>query len=116
MTVPTCKHASRLRGQDFRDLRHRIKENRDDDYPAEHFAADLGISPSLLQFIETDQRSITPPVAAAYRRVARSFAFWMKDVEQVNAQTGTWLVDALIRHYPWLSKRDRNRLKKLVRE
>lgn len=115
MPSNTSKRDRTLTGSDFRALRHRIKENRGIGYSAEEFAAELHISPSLLQFIETNQRRITPDVAAAYHRVEKSFIFWMKDVDRVNAQTAAWLVDALVRHQADLSPRDRNRLRRALR-
>lgn len=114
MTQSTYKRVAQLCGQDFRDLRHRIKETNDLNYSAAKFARDLGISPSLLQLIETEDRSITPPVAAAYHRREQAFIEWMKDLEEVDARTATWLVATLERHHKALSRKDRKRLAKLL--
>lgn len=114
MTHPTFKRGRTLCGQDFRDLRHRIKETNDLAYSAAKFARDLDISTSLLQLIETGDRNITPPVAAAYYRREQALIDWLKDLDEVNARTVTWLVDALDRYKESLSRNDRKRLAKLL--
>lgn len=119
-TQPTSARLSASRSQskttptgaDFRALRHRIKQLRDENYSAARFARDLNISESLLQFIETGQRNITPNVARAYRRVERDYFYCLKEDERADAATATWLVDALLRHLPHVTPRDRTRLKR----
>lgn len=105
-----------LTGADFRALRHRIKQNRDGNYSAAHFARDLRISESLLQFIETNQRAITPRVVNAFRRVEREQIYCLKEQGQVDASTASWIVDALARHLPFLSTRDRDRARQLLKK
>lgn len=111
----TTRKPHALTGADFRALRHRIKQTHDDNYSAARFAKDLRISESLLQFIETDQRAITPRVAAAFRKLEREQIFCIKEQEQVDAQTATWLVDALARHLSFLSTRDRARARRMLK-
>ena len=109
-TRATRSPHAQLTGADFRALRHRIKQDRDGNYSAARFAKDLCLSESLLQFIETGQRNITPKSANAFRRVEREYLYCLREGERRDVQTAAWLAEAFLRHLPYLSPRDRRRL------
>lgn len=104
---------SPLTGAHFRELRHRIAASGRH-YTAAHFASDLKISESLLQFVETNQRSITPELARAYQRVERDFLYCLKELDALDAETAAWLVTALARYTSLLTPQDKRRLKKII--
>ncbi len=113
--MPRYTHANTqtLNGAHFRELRHRIAASGRH-YTAKIFADELGISESLLQFIETNQRAITPELERAYKRVERDFIYCLKELDALDAETAAWLVSALARYTSLLTPQDKRRLKKIV--
>ncbi len=104
-----------LTGADFRALRHRIKDTRDGNYSAARLANDLGISESMLQFIETGHRKIKAHHVSAYQRIEHEYLYCVRDDAAQNANAAGWLVDAVTRYLPHLTPRDRNRLRRVLK-
>lgn len=75
----------------------------------------LDVSPTLLKYIESGERPITPTVAKRVRALERDLAYVLRDADRLDAETLDWLLTTLEHHSAALLPQQKKRLAKLLK-
>lgn len=94
-----------------RSLQHRVKQHLG--WSLGRMAKEMGVDRSHVKNMETGKRPITPRTALALENVENILSFTLKDEDSVQARTAHYLVVALVRHKPYLSRKDKRLLKRV---